>query len=347
MIRKFSAGRRWAARLATRALSRSLVLLYHRVATPVIDPQMLCVTPEHFSEHLEVLKRLTRPLPLRHVSNRVREGRVSPRGVVITFDDGYRDNLYNARPILERFDIPATIFVVSGWVDSDREFFWDALARILLNTPMLPDVLELEIAGKQRIWMFSGEKHDEESHRGDVPISMWNVQMDAVPNLRQRAYMELAALIRDLHPDERDETMSRVAAWAGVSAQGLPDSRVMSVNDLHDLQNGGLVEIGAHTVSHARLSQLSPADQFHEIAQSRKHLEMVLDHPVESFSYPFGTRTDYTPASIHAVREAGFRSACSNFEGCIHRYTSLWEMPRYLVRNWDGEEFERRLSAWW
>ncbi len=107
-----------------------IVLLYHRVARTPYDPWELCVTPEHFAEHLEVLRRWRRMRLDQVRTSRWRIRREEP-AVAITFDDGYADNLHEAARLLERFDTPATFFISTGYVGSGREFWWDELERIL------------------------------------------------------------------------------------------------------------------------------------------------------------------------------------------------------------------------
>jgi peptidoglycan/xylan/chitin deacetylase (PgdA/CDA1 family) len=108
-----------------------------------------------------------------------------------------------------------------------------------------------------------------------------------------------------------------------------------------------LIDIGAHTVTHARLSSLPPEQQCREITESKRALEERLGHPVASFSYPFGNHADYTADTVRLVREAGFDHACSNFGGAVRRRTARrFELNRVLVRDWDGDEFARRLREY-
>jgi peptidoglycan/xylan/chitin deacetylase (PgdA/CDA1 family) len=112
------------------------------------------------------------------------------------------------------------------------------------------------------------------------------------------------------------------------------------------LGEDGLVEIGAHTVTHPVLSDLSEADQRREVRQSRAELEALLGRPVRLFAYPFGQRDHYTAGTVKAVREAGFALACSTLPGCVRRRTSRFALPRFTVLDWDGDEFAKALAGW-
>ncbi len=127
--------------------NRGLILMYHRVAEVDSDPWGLCVSPRHFSEQLEVLTEYGTSLGLSRFIHALNRGRLPPRPIVVTFDDGYMDNLSDAAPLLERYEVPATIFLVSGAMGRRREFWWDELERVLLQPGPLPKDLQLMIAG--------------------------------------------------------------------------------------------------------------------------------------------------------------------------------------------------------
>ena len=112
------------------------------------------------------------------------------------------------------------------------------------------------------------------------------------------------------------------------------------------MAQGGLVTIGAHTVSHALLSALPRSDQEREIQSSKIVLEEILGRPVSTFAYPFGARGDYTAQTAELVRQARFDLACANSPATVWRRSDSFQLPRLLVRDWDGETFERWLSGW-
>lgn len=137
-----------------------IILLYHRVAELETDPQMLAVSPENFSKHMKFLKKNYDVLRFEDDWEKVK----SP-SVVVTFDDGYVDNLINAKPILEQYDVSATIFVATGNIGNNKEFWWDDVERIILLNDHLPDTFTLCWKQKQLVFDFSSEIKKYDSYR--------------------------------------------------------------------------------------------------------------------------------------------------------------------------------------
>jgi len=333
-----------AARVRNRIRPGALILLYHRVAALPSDPQRLCVTPQHFDEQLQVLSKLASPTGLRELAAGVSKGAVKPHSVVLTFDDGAADNLHQARPILERYDCPATVFIASGFVDSGQEFWWDQLEGILLQPGSLPESLRLTVNGKPFDQQLGPSAHY--SHQEFERCKQWNVLDQDVPGERQRIYLSLFNLLRPLPPERRSQVIDILREWAHTNKIGRHTHKVLSHREVRRLAQGGLVEIGAHTVTHPVLSSISAAQQRAEIQDSKRRLEEIIDQPVLSFAYPYGERSDYTAETVRIVRDEGFSLACSNFKGVVQPGADLFQLPRFVVGDWNGEEFERRLKEW-
>ena len=103
-------------RLLSHLTRCGIVLTYHRIAEPGVDPWRLSVSPERFAGQMEVLRQQARPVTLEElVSKRIDKG--AKPAVAVTFDDGYVNNLSAAKPILERLGVPATVFVCSGYLE--------------------------------------------------------------------------------------------------------------------------------------------------------------------------------------------------------------------------------------
>jgi peptidoglycan/xylan/chitin deacetylase (PgdA/CDA1 family) len=148
-------------------------------------------------------------------------------------------------------------------------------------------------------------------------------------------------------PDSGPQAITTdLLSWAGIETFNRPTHRTLSPDEVVELAEGGLVEVASHTVNHPVLSCLPAPAQKNEIVSSKRRLEEILGQPIGSFAYPYGRRLDYTNDTIAAVREAGFHCACSNFAGSARAHTDVWQLPRFLVRDWNGEEFNHRLSQW-
>ncbi|MGB5618733.1 MAG: polysaccharide deacetylase family protein, partial [Desulfobacterales bacterium] len=154
--------------------------MYHRVASLELDPWALCVTTQNFAEHLEVLQKEARPISLKQLVQAHTQGHIPDRAVAVTFDDGYADNLYDAKPLLEKYNIPATVFVASGFVGHKYEFWWDELERIFLQPGTLPEILTLSVNGKTYQWEL-GEAADY-SEDNYLRYCGWTVDWQEAPS---------------------------------------------------------------------------------------------------------------------------------------------------------------------
>ena len=335
---------RLARRIWLSTQARAMILLYHRVTRISADPQLLAVTPEHFAEHLEHLRTSYSPISLVSLKRALEGGRIPHRAVVVTFDDGYSYNAEYAKPILERFDVPATVFVTGSCVGQMREFWWDELERLVLQPGTLPAKLRLSLDGHAYQWELGHAAHYREdayrSHR------RWTILEKDDPSPRHSLYRSLHQLLRPLLEGERRAVLGELAVWAGVEPVIRFTHRVLSPVELRALGEGGLVEVGAHTMTHPVLATLPVASQVAEIKGSKEFLEEILGCPVTSFAYPYGGRADYMQETVSLVREAGFECACSNIADIVWRGTDRFQLPRMLVRDWDGEMLARRLREW-
>lgn len=328
--------------LRSRLVAGGVILLYHRVTALTSDPQALSVSPEHFAAQLDLLQRHYRPMRLQDLAKAAQAGNVPRGAVAVTFDDGYADNLCEAAPILERYDVPATVFVASGYSNQTNEFYWDALEQLLLHNEQLPPSLSLPVGERTVEWELGD---DARATTASVP-STWSLLEQHDPGMRQQIYRSLGEELRPLPGDQQRCTLEALAAWAGKPLVIRPTHRTMTPEEVARLAAGGLVEIGAHTVTHSRLSALTSNQSRTEIEGSKVQLEAIIQKPVKSFSYPYGTLADYTAETIAQVRQAGFSLACSNFEDSVWRRSDPYQLPRILVRDVGADALDRLLGRW-
>jgi peptidoglycan/xylan/chitin deacetylase (PgdA/CDA1 family) len=267
------------------------------------------------------------------------QGDLPKLGVVITFDDGYADNLWEAKPALEQYEIPATVFVTTGYIGRDREFWWDELERVLLQPGILPDTLTLDIDGRTLEWNLGPasrySEHDYACHRS------WNWRHRTKPTVRHRLFRRLFRLLQPLKEHARDRLLQDLRDWAGTASIVRPTHRVLTPEELGRLAEGSLLEIGAHSVTHPLLPKLPLAEQVQEIQGSKDFLEDVVGAGIGCFAYPYGAAGN----AAGAVQNAGFTSACTTSADVVFQGDDPYRLPRLYVGNWDGEEFERRIRS--
>jgi peptidoglycan/xylan/chitin deacetylase (PgdA/CDA1 family) len=231
--------------------------------------------------------------------------------------------------------IPATLFVATGYVETGRPYWWDAIDTAILGSP-LPSRLELPFPAGSRSWSIT-----------DQPIvhDTWNVLSGSAPGSRRAAYVEIMPAVKALDPSACERVLDALRRACGDDLAGEPDACPMAPHNVAEMDRRGLIEVGAHTVDHPQLSRLDPAQQDDEIATSARTVSQWIGHAPALFAYPYGSNADYDGDSVKAVKRAGFRAACSNFPGLVNATTSAFELPRMLVRNVSAKELERLIDG--
>jgi peptidoglycan/xylan/chitin deacetylase (PgdA/CDA1 family) len=305
--------------------------MYHRIADDPVDHWGLSVSPVRFGEHLDVLRSTRHPLPLAEFVRHLVAGTLPPNAVALTFDDGYVDNLLAGKPRLAAADVPATVFLTTGFVDRSGGFWWDELARrILLENG--PRTFELVVRGEAIRFNIGNAPPLRESG---------SLESGRVTQ-RREAIMAIWRAIRRLDDAERELVMAQLRSiFAGGNYRGWLD-RAMTGAEVRALVKDGLVTIGAHTVTHPALANLDAIACNREIAESKLACEALIGAPVASFAYPYG---DFDAKAREAVKTAGFAFACSVRHGPAFATSDVFALPRIHVSNWDGDTFERALRS--
>ena len=288
------------------------ILIYHRVL-PGPDPMRPGeVDAATFNWHMQLLAHYFRILPLTLALRLLREGNLPTRAVCVTFDDGYADNLEVALPILQAWNIPATFFIATGYLNGGR--MWnDTVIEALRYLPA--GILDLSEQGLG-IYHLGGQQE------------------------RADAALRLIQLLKYLPFQQREEQVHYLTSL--VSAP-LPDKLMLSAQQVRELHMAGM-EIGAHTVNHPILTRLDKTAAQWEIATSKRYLEELIEQEVKLFAYPNGRPgQDYLPEHVQMVRESGFVAAVSTAWGGVTLQTDLWQLPRFTP--WDArpDRFMARL----
>jgi peptidoglycan/xylan/chitin deacetylase (PgdA/CDA1 family) len=294
----------------------TLILCYHRVTEGVEDPFHLCVRPDNFAAHLEEMSRAREPSTLAGISAPSRRPKV-----VVTFDDGYRDNLTNALPIAEAKGVPITIFVTSGVLGNHNGFWWDRLGALLRARP--PQVTEL-----------------------DLPVGGRNVRL---PLGSSGIRADLDSVRRHLLPlrvTDIERALDAISKQWQVDSAPPPDAGTLTAGDLLQLAASDTVTIGAHTVDHVRLRDRPAQEQQDTISGSKTQLEQSIGRAVSHFAYPFGYPDDFDDRSVDAVRSAAFDTACTAIPGTARSWTDPYRLPRRVVMDWGRLRFRAQMQRW-
>jgi peptidoglycan/xylan/chitin deacetylase (PgdA/CDA1 family) len=311
-----------------RTVPHGVILMYHRVARPQADPWKICVSPANFAGHMRELRAMADVVPVQEVTQRLRSGRRARPVAAVTFDDAYLDNLTHAKPVLERHDVPATVFVPTGWVGRSRPIWWDQLTHAVLEAPELPRTLDFDIPGLRVVWR-------------DLDLDPGT---RAGQQARQRLYRDIWAQLRVLNDIDREAALDRLLAVLETDGGAVRDVRAMNAAELHALVDGGLVQIGSHSVTHPSLPNLTSADKAWQIEESARQFCELTGRRPSLFAYPYG---DLDQESVDLVRASGYTTACSIREDLVWDGADPLTLPRLAIGDWSPAEFRIRMRHYW
>jgi len=306
---------------------KPLILMYHRIAEPPVDPWGLAVSPAHFEEHLHVLRRTRQPFPLAEFISRFVSGTLPSNAVALTFDDGYVDNLIVGKPLLAAAGIPATVFLPTGFIDRSEAFWSDELATFILLSST-PQRLDLVLRDQTMHFDFGADSTGNGTTPGDSSKT------------RHAALWTIWQALRRLEDEERRLTMAKLRSIFAETDHRVRLGRPMTRDEVRTIARDGLVTIGAHTVTHPVLSSLETAACRREITESKLACEELIGAPVAEFAYPYG---DFDTKAREAVKAAGFTAAFSIQHGPATVVSDIWAMPRIQIRDVAGHAFEQAL----
>ena len=231
--------------------------------------------------------------------------------ICFTFDDGYKDNLEYAYPILQRHRVPATIYIPSNYPDGGAKLWWITLEHIIREANDLKVMLD-----------------------GNP------TQFDCATLAQKEAcYSELWSWLRRQSNTISREVVSNLAESVGVDQNGISQKLIMNWSEVRRLAADPLITIGAHTCDHLALSKLSEFDCEREISDSIAKIEDYLGSNCHHFAYPYGDQESTGEREFEIARRLGVRTAVTTRKGVIHRQhcNKLAALPRVSL-NGDFQE---------
>jgi len=262
------------------------ILALHRVHEPAgaaeFGARRMSISPANFRQAVGTLSRRGYDfVTMSEAVTRLEAAGAGRRFACLTFDDGFADTYGAAFPICKAFGVPMTVYLISGVVRRTVPMWWLGLDRI--------------VAGNDRIEFFHGGTADY------LPA--------ATLNQKRRAYFRLANWFVSAPPDASRAACDQLSRRFDVDFMAETDRNALTVPMIREMQASGLVEFGAHTVSHANLRRLDAAEAAREIGDSVADVEAMTGAKVRHFAYPYGAAHAAGPREFSLCREIGLRSA--------------------------------------
>lgn len=290
---------------AARHLNRHslLVVCYHGVTSERTSDDWLLLPLSDFEKQLVHLTRHFRLVSIDEGLRLLRAGKLDEPTACITFDDGYANNLTEALPVLRRHDAPATVYLVTEFVGTNRRL-WTTRVEYAVRDAA---VSQLSIGDPQI----------------DGPIG-------ASPEQREAAARRIKERLKRLDDDQRLGIMSAIIDQIGASPRELDEHRLLSREELRALDADGSVTFGAHSSTHPILARL-PDDRLEaEITRSVEYVRR-LKHVSNTFAYPNGRPEDYDRRARAVLEGLGVGGAVTTVRGRCRASGRPFEIPRLVV----------------
>lgn len=301
-----------------------IMLCYHRIApdgesSRVFDPVHLnTVSAARFEEQIRYLTENYQAISIQEVADCLID-ESGKKYVVITIDDGYKDTIEYALPILERYNVPAVVYLNTCYPDEGEEIWTHEIVDIINSK----DVISFDFNGNKYYWQLNNTDD------------------------RRKCFSELTRLI-SLSARNRPEIMSLLRGKAARSSGGAL-KYALTWDEIRKLDVHPLITIGAHTHNHLSLAGLTAAEAEYEMVHSRKRLEEELGHNIEHFAYPFGGPDHAGKKEFELAERCGFKTAVTVMNAGIHteHIEHLFALPRYAVSERDAfPRLKAKISGW-
>ncbi len=302
-------------RLRRRSSRMLTIPMYHGVVSEPAPVFNWCqLELPRFEEQMAFVAQEYRVIPLREVVDRIYRGQVLPeRAAVITFDDGLRSVYTHAFPVLARYQLPFTVFLVTSLVGKDQQIWTNCLFSAMARA----HVRSIGFAGRTFPLVSSRDR-----------ATAYNIIVQQLKRMEDSAKVtSLDTLLTDL----------------GDVPAADPALALMNWEEIGKLSQCGLADFGSHTHTHPILSRCDALRQRSELEQSRN---ILLQHfeVADLFAYPNGTRDDFDGVTKKLVAECGYRCAVSTVPGLNRPDADIYEFRRVNIGSDSSfAEFERSL----
>ncbi len=279
------------------------IYAYHAVVQTPLEVYDWCfIDARSFRRQVRYLKRHFEVVSLSEAVERLSNGQIGRPTAVITFDDGFQNNYEVAFPILRELGLPATVFLITGLVNTADTVWFCRLHRALSVT-------------RKASLEWDGTHFDLTG-----PLARAATCAEAQARLKRLPHPRLLDKVRRIIVELGDDPDHPITASSPY--------RMLGREAILEMARSGLVEFGAHGVSHAILSLLPSEERYHEIKRSSKAVRELTGRPCQLFAYPNGQALDYDAESIKILKACGVRAAVTAIAGPNETKTPVMELKR-------------------
>lgn len=298
-------------RIKTKLRSHALILGYRQISNSLDNPINNNVQSSNFSEQMEVLQNYTNPISLNQLLSGLNSRRLKPRSVAITFDYGYADIFYRAKPIMEKNGLASTIFIDSA--NLNTEYWWDKLIRYIISSSIIPEEMAIITDETDFSWRRSA------TNKENSKVSLFKKAFFYLLNRNQ---------------EQREDFFNSLQKY--IQPELVPQHiyRIMNKDEVQLLARNSLFEFGTHYNS-------CPSGK--DMSHKKKHLEDLTGFVVNGVS--LSNKTSVITCN-ESIRSAGYNYSCSETEDAVYLRSDPYNLHRVWVPDLNGEEFQKFLFKW-
>ncbi|MDY7034776.1 MAG: polysaccharide deacetylase family protein [Thermodesulfobacteriota bacterium] len=297
----------------------AIILLYHGVTNHsskgIENFSKKHLPYDEFKTQIRYLKNNANVMTLRKFTERLqRQEALLPNSVAVTFDDSFRNIHDVALPVLKEYQVPATFFVSTGFIGTNRLFWVDMVEHVINMTRN--NYIEIKLFGKMKGFSL------------------------VTPSEKITAVIEIKKALKQMGPHKRNKILSALRECTRVpdDSDPAPNYANLSWEDVRNLDLPPYYEVGSHTVNHEVLSTLDEELLHYEIEQSINDLERNLGHPVDLFSYPEGQSEHFNDHVVDLLKQTGIKICPTAISGINYPGIDPFHLKRMMV-GFMGEKF--------
>ena len=288
--------------IGSRWKGKGAILMYHRVLP---DEQIkedldigLAISCSNFEKQIKMLKSKYKIYSMDEFIDNLKKGK-NEFILTITFDDGYKDNLLHALPVLEKFEVPAIIYITTNFLKQNVDLWWYELMETIQNRSTIS---------------FNYEKQNF-----DFILKNQKQKFSAYNNLR-KTFLKLRI----------DKQIELLKIITGTKKRKNYSKICLNQEEVKILDNNNLITIGSHGHNHLNFKILSNEEIQYEINKSLEVLEGLLNHKIKHFCYPYGGKNQASVREYNIIEKANFDSAVTGRVYPIKHYNPF-SLPRIYV----------------